>query len=367
MFRLAFRDRPTRGRFILLCILAVVFPLWSALNSLCLLLDHVLFPGFRRTRVTTPVFIVGQPRSGTTLMHKLMSSDREHFAHFMMYELFLPSIVQKKIVRALGRLDARLLGGAIATRITAWEDRNFAKGRQMHPMGFTNPEEDEFLMLLCCASSTLAMVFPYQRELNRLHYFDERPPRTRRRIMRFYRGCVQRQLYLAGGSRILCSKNPVFVPKLRSLLETFPDAKFVVMLRTPYETIPSILKMMERNWKATGCDRGRIAESLRLLGEQCLHTYRYPFEALQGRPADTVAFVQYTDLVASPTAVFRELYAKLGFPLSPAFAATLAREEAKSKEHRSEHVYDLREYGLTRAEIHRELGDLFERFGWDAL
>jgi hypothetical protein len=366
MFRLAFRDRPARGRRILLGVLVVLLPLWSAVNTLCLWLDHLLFPGFRRTPVTTPVFIVGQPRSGTTLMHTLMSADDEHVTHFMMYELFLPAIVQKKLVRLLGRLDRRWLDGAVARRITAWEDRTFAKGRQMHPMGLTNPEEDEFLMMLCCASSTLAMVFPYQRELNRLHYFDQRPAAVRRRIMRYYRGCVQRQLCLNGGDRILCSKNPVFVPKLRSLIETFPDAKFIVMLRTPYETIPSILKMMERNWKATGCDRDRIAESLRLLGEQCLHTYRYPVEALQQRPADTVAFVHYTDLVASPTQVFREVYARLGLPLSPAFAATLAREEARSKQHRSEHVYDLHEYGLTRAEIHTALGDLFERFGWEA-
>ena len=65
---------------------------------------------------------------------------------------------------------------------------------------------------------------------------------------------------------MLCSKNPEFVPKLKSLIETFPDARFIVMLRTPYETMPSIMKMMERNWKATGCDRARVAESVRLLG-----------------------------------------------------------------------------------------------------
>ena len=177
LFRMAFRDRPSRGRRILLCVLAVLFPMWSLVNSLCLMLDHLLFPAFRRTRVVQPVFIVGQPRSGTTLMHTLMSRDVEQFTHFMMYELFLPSIIQKKIVRGLSALDRRLLDGTIARRITEWEDRNFATGRQMHPMGFTNPEEDEFLMMLCCASSTLAMFFPYQRELGRLHYFDDRPER----------------------------------------------------------------------------------------------------------------------------------------------------------------------------------------------
>jgi hypothetical protein len=365
MFGLAFRDRPSPGRFALLCILFVLFPVISAVNSLCLCLDRLVYPGFRRTQVTTPVFIVGQPRSGTTLMHKLACGDSERFTYFMMYELFLPSIVQKKLVRLLGRLDRRFLGGSIARRIGAWEDRTFAKGRQMHPMGLTNPEEDEFLMMPCCASSTLAMVFPYQRELNRLHYFDERPPSVRRRIMRYYRGCVQRQIYLNGNDRILCSKNPVFVPKLRSLLETFPDAKFIVMVRTPYETIPSILKMMERNWRATGCDRQRIGESLRLLGEQCFHTYRYPFEILETRPPETFAIVSYTDLVASPTRVFEDVYARLGFEMSPAFATFLANEEAKSKEHRSEHVYALREYGLTREQIRSNLADLFQRFGWD--
>jgi hypothetical protein len=258
MIRLALAERPTKSRRRLVIVLAIAIPLVAAINALCMLLDYLLFPTFVRTPIRSPVFIVGHARSGTTLLHQLLSRDSERFSVFLTWELFFPSILQKKLVRLLGRLDQRLLGGRIDRRIRAWEDRTFAAGRKMHPMSLTGPEEDEFVLALSCASGVWVLVFPYWRELQHLYYTDDMAPSRRRRLMRFYRVCVQRQLYLNGGNKIHLSKNPTFSGKVASLIEAFPDARFVVCMRSPYETIPSLLKMMTRNWKAGRCSPERI-------------------------------------------------------------------------------------------------------------
>ena len=119
------------------------------------------------------------------------------------------------------------------------------------------------------------------------------PSPRRARILRFYRDCVRRQLYCNGADRIHLSKNPTFSGRVESLIEAFPDARFVVNVRDPNETIPSLLKMMTRNWKAAKCSRERIDDSRRALAEQSFHTYRHPLDVL-------VSIAQ--DLTAAPSA-----------------------------------------------------------------
>jgi hypothetical protein len=367
MFRLAFRDARTPRRRRVVAFLALALPPLAALNALCFLLDRLCFPGFRKVEIREPVFIIGHARSGTSLLHQLLAADRDRFSWFAMYELFLPSLLQRKAVRALAAADRRWLGGRVDRRIRAWEDRAFARGRQMHPMSLTGPEEDEFLMAPCFCSSTVATVFPYLRELQPLHRFDrDLPEWKRRRVMAFYRACVRRQLHLNGPGKIHLSKNPVFSEKVQSLIDAFPGARFVVMVRHPYETIPSLLKMMERNWKASGCDPVRVKDSLAVLAENSISAYRHPFEVLDGRRDTRWTVVRYEDLVESPARSVEGVYADLGLELTPALARRLAEAERAAKAHRTEHRYSLEEYGLTRAEIRAALAPLFERFGWEA-
>lgn len=365
MFRLAFGERPRGARLVLLGILALGIPAVAAFHAVCMALDHLLFPGFRRIALREPVFVVGHARSGSSLLHELLARDGERFSTFLTWELFLPSILQKKLVRGLGALDRAWLGGALDRRIKAFEDRSFAKGREMHPMSFTRPEEDEFLFAASCASGVWVLLFPYWRELDYLYYTDELPPRRRRKLLRFYRGCVQRQLYLNGPEKIHLSKNPTFCGKVESLIEAFPDARFVVCLRTPYETIPSLLKLMTRNWKAARCSPERMEDSRRVLAEQSFHSYRHPLEVLARHPEIRSAQVDYRSLVEEPKARVLEVYARLGLPVSPEYEKALTLEEARSRTHRAEHVYSLGEFGLEPGEIRARLGDLFERYGWE--
>jgi hypothetical protein len=361
------RDARTPRRVVRVLVLALLCPAIVVFGSIGMLLDHVFFPGLHSTRIRGPVIVTGHARSGTTLMVKLLSRD-ERFAWVMTWEMIFPSITQKRLVRWAAAVDREYLGSFLATRLRRWEDRAFEKGRQMHPMGLTLPEEDAFMLAATFLHAQVGLFFPYQHEIDQLFYFDQRTPRQRERAMRFYERCVRRHLYLHGGADsklVFLCKNPAMVGALVSLRETFPDARFVVMMRNPYETIPSLLKMMVRNWRILGYQRDEIDEALQMLAKQCLYYYQYPFDALEDLPTDRCAFVRYEELVESPAKTIAGLYDQLGFELSEAFAGELAAEERRSKKHRREHVYSLEEFGLTRAEIRAALPEAFERFGWD--
>jgi len=339
-------------------------PLVASFHAVCFFLDGILFPGLRKVRVATPVFIVGHARSGTTLLHRLLSEDRERFSVFLYYELFLPSLLQKKLVRALAALDRRL-GGRIESRVQAWEEKTFGPMRHIHPMGLTMPEEDDFLFTYSCASGYWVVLLPYLGELD-FYHVDSMPAGKRRRMMRFYADCVRRQLYLNGPEKVHLSKNPIFSGRVETLIEAFPDARIVVCMRDPGETIPSLLKLMQTGWARRRWDDARVQHSLRILADQSFHTYRHPLEVLRRHPETAHAIVDYRDLVRDPVGTVRTVYERLGFPMSPALERALAVQEQRSAARESRHTYSLGEFGLEQDAIRTELADLYATFGWGA-
>ncbi len=104
IIRLVITDKPNPKRlfihFMLLCVLSI----WALINAICMQLDRIFFPGYRKTQIIEPVFIVGNARSGTSLFHHLLSGDEERFEYFRSWEIFLPSIIQKNTIRTLSRI-----------------------------------------------------------------------------------------------------------------------------------------------------------------------------------------------------------------------------------------------------------------------
>lgn len=364
MLRLAWRERNPRHRRGLLFTLLVTVPAVASVHAVCFFLDPILFPDLRRTRVRRPVFIIGHARSGTTLLHRLMTLDGDRFSAFALYELFLPSLVEKKLVRALAAADRRLLGGALGRRVAAWEERRFGPTRHIHPQSLTAPEEDDGVLTFSCASGSWIVRLPYMGDLD-FYHVDARPPEQRRRLMEFYAECVRRQLYLNGPHKTHLSKNPVFAGRLESLIETFPDARFVIPFRNPYETVPSLLKLMKVSWGMRKWSEAEMERSLRILAEQSFETYLVPLEVLARHPETRYAVVDYAELVAQPKRTVERVYAELGIPVTSAYAAVLEEEQRRARAHETRHRYSLEEFGLRSDEFRTRLAPLFERFHWD--
>jgi hypothetical protein len=177
---------------------------------------------------------------------------------------------------------------------------------------------------------------------------------------------VRRQLVLNGGSRIHLSKNPVFAGRVATLIERFPDAKFVVPMRHPGETIPSLLKLVRLGWRGLDWDEARVRRCLAILAEQSFDTYRHPLEVLADHPEVPRAIVDYRDVVADPAKAITEIYAQLGLPMTAAYRELLNGEGTRARQHVSDHRYSLSEFGLEADEIETRLADLFERFAWRA-
>jgi hypothetical protein len=364
MIRLAWNEKVPKARFYYLAVLLIGVPIISTFHAICFFLDGFLYPGLKSVEVREPIFMVGHARSGTTLTHRLLSQDSGRFSSFRLYELYFPSHLQKKVIRAIARFDEEKMRGLLVGQVRAWEEWRYGKMRHMHNMGLTEPEEDDIALYWSMAAGFWITKMPYMGELD-FYAMNDWPASKRRRYNDFYRECVRRQLYLNGPEKIHLSKNPMYSGRVASLIEAFPDAKIIVNVRNPYETIPSLLSIMRAGWKQLGWDAAKQAETLKILTDQSWHTYLHPIETLDANPTTLGAIVDYRDLISDPAATIERIYADLDLPLSDEYRETLAGEGKRERKHKTRHTYSLEQFGLEAGAIRTELGVLFDRFLWD--
>ena len=68
---------------------------WAGLRSAVAVgraADDLLYPAWRGQRVREPVFIFANGRSGTTMLHRLLSTDTEHFAGYRLYQSIFSAV-----------------------------------------------------------------------------------------------------------------------------------------------------------------------------------------------------------------------------------------------------------------------------------
>ena len=368
-YRWISNGRWTPRRIAILVAFYLGFPLLEFTVWVGFLLDDIFFRGYRRAQVGSPVFIVGNPRSGTTFLHRLMAKDADRFSTMKMWEiLFAPSITQRKLVEGLAALD-RWLGGPVKKRLDrteeGWQDQNV-----MHEVSLREPEEDDYLLLHIWSALTTGLSAGLLEEAVPYTYFDTAlPRRDRDRIMAFYKGCLRRHVHTdrlrnGAGSRCYLAKNPALCPKLDTVFKHFPDAKIIYLVRSPLEMLPSYVSMMIFSWRVLGIPVEDNALRDYLI-EMARHWYTYPLERLERAPANSYAIVRYDDLVSDPENTIRTIYDRFGFEIGPAFGQVLQQESDQARGYRSRHAYSPEENGLSRRQILDTYRDVFERFGFD--
>jgi predicted RNA-binding Zn-ribbon protein involved in translation (DUF1610 family) len=181
--------------------------------------------------------------------------------------------------------------------------------------------------------------------------------------MRFYRACLQRHLY-ATGDRHFVAKNPAFCPKIETLIEFFPDANVVYLVRNPLDMLPSTMSWLSYAWHLPSDPREKYPYRDEVLA-LTKYWYEHPLQVLDRHDPSRHWMVKFDDLVRRPDEVIREVYTRFGYPQNGELEEILREAAAESRAHTSTHLYNCEEMGFTREQIVSEFADIFERFGFD--
>lgn len=250
---LPFNPRPGEGlepaleplslRRALFLLLFPLFLLVQLIHILCLALDHLLFPAFRSTKLSSPIFVVGVPRSGTTYLHRELAQDSAFTAPRTWELLFAPSLCQRYLVGALAGFD-RVFGSPVSRALRVFVAREMREINEVHPVGLNAAEEDYLALLPGGGCFFAAMAFPASKRFRGLAGLDGLSPVQRRRVLDHYHGLLQRQVYFHGNKQLL-SKNAAFAAWTPFIAARYPDAKILMCIRNPSTALASQLSSLK--------------------------------------------------------------------------------------------------------------------------
>ena len=360
-------QRLTAKRIKSLVVFAVIYIYEFFALRLFMILDDVFFPAYRREAVEKPTFIIGNFRSGTTLLQRLLARDSLNFTALETWEIYLaPTISQRKFFRGV-LLAERLIGSPIKKAVNRVQEQVLDK-IDFHRVGLREPEEDVGLLLYIWEGLFVWFFFP--RSLSTLPYprFDQQAdPGRKRRVLSFYESMVKRHLYYHrtrrphAPRRVFLSKNPAFSPMVASLTKRFPDARFVYMARHPVEMLPS-----EINWFAYCIDYfGSPTTRFPYVSEiaaMCRHWYEYPVEFLNALPPQRSFIARFDDVLADLEGLVRRIYEQFGLELSDEFLSLVHAEVEHAKRFVPRAKRSLTEVGLERDEVLEMFRDVIDRF-----
>lgn len=292
-----------------------------------------------------PIFVLGHWRSGTTLLHELLVLDPRH-TYPETYDCFAPNhfLISSWFVRPM-------LSILLPARRP--QDNMIA--------GWDRPQEDEFALCNMGAHSPyLTIAFP-NRPPQDQEYLDfqgataEAKEHWKRQLLWFLK-C----LTVRSPKRIVL-KSPAHTARVRVLLELFPKARFVHIIRDPFVIFPSTVNL----WKRLYRDQGFQYPRFKGLDTHVFETFNRMYEAFHRDrpliPPGQFSEVRYEDLTADPIGQMRKVYDDLGLDGFDRVLPGLEQYVAKQA------GYKTNRYPMTpetRAEIARHWGWFAEQYGY---
>lgn len=326
------------------------------------LLDRFLYPDYTKQNIGAPIYIIGNPRSGTTYLHRLMSAD-DRFTYFRLFQTIFPAICFYRGFEKLAAVDGRLNRplGRLLEKISA---AGFKGWQGIHQTGPNAVESDEMLFVYAFLSPIVTMQFPFFDDLHDACFADDLPACERQKGIAYYRDCLRRHLYATGPKKILLQKVALIAGRLKSIVSAVPNIRLVHLVRHPYQSVPSLMSMFTRPWKALAPQAYKNPRYKRDLVELIFGYYRSLLSATEGMPPSRHLVIRYENLVTDPAATVAGIYRRFDLPLTDEHRRYLQKAAAAERSYQSRHRYSLAQFGLNKELVHRELKPVFDAYGF---
>jgi omega-hydroxy-beta-dihydromenaquinone-9 sulfotransferase len=296
-----------------------------------------------RTRIKSPLFILGHWRSGTTYLHNLLATDTQ-FAYPNIYQVLNPH-----------------------TFLSTEKYSKFffmsPKTRMMDNVRLDAgvPFEDEFATCGTLHSPFLTWVFPQSGEqYNKYLTFRDVPEHEvaewTAALTLFYKKLTWKR------DLPLLLKSPPHTSRIKLLLGMFPDARFIHIHRNPYVVFQSTQRQTQVSVRTMGLQRPDVQH----LNEGLIQRYKIMYDAFfEDRsliPGGHFHEVSFEDLEKDPVGEIKRMYDRLETPGFAAMQPSLHRYLESTANYRKNTYPDLPP--SLRAEIAQAWSRSFDEWGY---
>jgi Sulfotransferase family len=300
--------------------------------------------------ISRPIFIVGQPRTGTTILFDLLAQDPE---------LRPPLTWEVDNPHPLPRPETYDTDPRIAEAQASIEmSEQFVPGLlAFHPMGALLGQE----CVRITAGQFCSMIFSVQYRLPTyyrwlLYEADYQP------AYRYHRTFLQHLQSGVSGQWLL--KSPAHLWQLDVLLAEYPDALIVQTHRDPLNVISSI-SALTHHLRGLASDDSSISDCA---GQSCEEIVVGLERGMTLRDSPALAGkqivdVQFADFIRDPFATIRALYAELGRELSPVAEKNMRAHLAAHPGDGGGSRYTWADTGLDASLVREQVREYQQRFG----
>ncbi|WP_157838270.1 sulfotransferase family protein [Mycolicibacterium aromaticivorans] len=348
-----YRVRPI-GAFLLLQVR-------QAISAVTLGLDHLVYPGHRKQPINRPIFIVGNPRSGTTFLHRLLLG-AGGMASFELWEMLFPAITARKLL------------GRIVPRMDRLSPARYHPS-DVHDTSLRGIETDDVAWFFRTLDGPFAWAYflawqdKWGSELS-WHNFGiaDVTDRERERFFRYYEACWRRNLAYKRRNRIL-AKTSMLAFRLPEVLQRYPDCKLVYIIRDPVEVIPSGMSLLagvlENGydvWNRTRKeDQGRWIENLYQASCAMLGTF-HEAQTAGLIPERNLCVVRYTDLLTNLEPTIARILDFIEIEPTAQFRDEVRLQAQRQRTYKSSHEHSPDQFGLDPERIRTDLEYVYEAY-----
>ena len=268
-----------------------------------------------------PVFILGHWRSGTTFVHNILAQDK-HFGYTTTYQTVFPHMM--------------MFGQSMFKKTMGWlmPDKRPTDNMELAP---DLPQEEEFSLSNMMPYSYYDFWFFPERMMeycDRYLTFEKITPEELKTFKETFEKLVKISLWNTGGTQYL-SKNPPHTGRIKALVELFPNAKFVYLMRNPYTVFESTRSFFNNTIKPLELQHISEEEMEKNILDAYMRLYDAYNEQKKYIPEGNLFEVKFEDFEADAYETTRKVYELLNIPgfdeAQPAISAYLDKKKGYKK------------------------------------
>ena len=316
-----------------------------------MLVEHTLQenPEILASPVTSPVFIIGMPRTGTTILHALLHQDERHRSP-LCWECLIPHPAPNSVGEVPGlRIDA----------VRKEFDQIFKlvpDFKKKHYMEADSPQE-------CIGITALNFTsFQYTAQCYLPSYLDWFSNNLDQSInFRWHKRFLQ---FLQSGddqvNRWLL-KSPVHLLRLKSLFQVYPDAIVVMLHRDPTNIVPSCASLITSVRSLYSDHEDPVRTGQEQLKIWASYFDRFLEDRRELDKESQIIDLTFDEFVRDQMRVVEKIYSRFGWELDSKTRTNMSNflhQEQKDKH--GKHEYSLEQFGIAQGDIQSQYVNYLE-------
>ena len=307
--------------------------------------DRQLYPNIARQEIHQPLFIVGLPRSGTSVLHRLLGADPEHRSP-LMWEVRAPAPPTRHDEKR------RIQRATQSCNFFNWLVPTFG---HVHSVGAEVPQECVSLMTPTFLSDQFDAMYYVPSYRTWFFRQDLRP------AYEYHRRFLQ-HLQFRRAARRWVLKAPTHMFAMPALLSVYPDALFVQTHRTPVDSMASVSSLVTilRSAFSDAVDPFIVSREAIDYWSETMEKFLCERDRMAN---NRICDIQYDEIRREPIGAVRRIYEFFDWSLSQEAKQRMrvlitGQAERQSANHR----YDLSQFGVTPDEVLSAFATYCERF-----